>query len=178
VNDFSIPFSDAPKRNVLAAPVEMPPMIEDHHRRIKDVLDMRYHISRMSLADIVDLADIADAGVAWSSGYAQAFMNALELVKLLPDTQSRILMAGYTISRVTVSALMERHEDELMKTIGAEGIDEVRNILIGTCVAAQSKPYVNHWQEYSMRDYETLIGPWLINIDVRAKGASLTKTAK
>jgi hypothetical protein len=110
-----------------------------------------------------DVEGLACAGIAWDIVHKNAFFHAYSLPTSLPDRERRALTAGFRISRVTVDSAMNRVRDELLESIGDAGYRSACGILMGVCVATQTRPYIG-MDRFSKKDHDLLMEPWKLMI--------------
>lgn len=131
-------------------------------KHVTTLSNVRQSISRMSVDDVERLVC---SGVTWEEQNSRSFMNAINLLDTLPETEKRAMTAAFTISRITVTNVMERVSKELFMSVGDYGVNAARGILMGVCVAAQAKPYALRSASegsFSKSDYALLMEPWLL----------------
>lgn len=138
-------------------------------RRLRIVSDMNSYLSELSLDDAMLLSSCS---FGMEEDYAAALLKLINLMRRIPAEEGKFFVAIHTISRTTVAASMRRIDEELIYAIGQNGADDLRRILLGTCLAAQARNLVGRGG-YTLSNHDLLLEPWKTTVLERKHGPVL-----
>ena len=150
----------APKKQLVGKDTSVNSLlnIDDTKGALQRTLASRNAIIGLRLPELTRMARaVSEPGI---SAYTKSLLNAMELVRILPEKPSRFFVAGFTIAKATSTELIESHKSDLHYVVGDDGLEAVHQTLVGACVAILSQEYAGIWKDYAVSDYYALMGPW------------------